>query len=54
MIAMNARNNDPGSIIRFNTLVKYSSIFSERIPGMDPPFSLMFFDISMGLSVTCV
>ena len=50
--AIRARNNDPGNISLFNIFVRYSSVLSERTPGMEPPFSRMFFAISVGFSVT--
>ena len=54
MSAINAKNREPGNTILLSIRVKYSSILSDLIPGMDPPFSRMFLDISIGFNVTCV
>ena len=54
IIAIKERKSAPGRMILFNTFVKYSLIFSELTPRIDPPFSLICRAISIGFRVTCV
>ena len=51
-IAITHKKIAPGNMSRFNIRCRYSSVLSVRTPGMEPPFSLMFFAISVGFSVT--
>ena len=52
--AISAKYNEPGKISRFKIRCKYSSVLSVLIPGIEPPFSLIYFEIYVGFNEICV
>ena len=55
IVAMSMRNRAPKRVSLLEIFVRYVQVgLPGRIPGINPPFSCMFFAISYGLNVIVV